>query len=65
MLIDLFAAYGARVRVVYLEVPEERLRRQNRERAARVPQTVMDRLLDRWEVPDCTEAHQVDYIVSS
>jgi hypothetical protein len=24
---------------------------------------VMDRLMDRWEVPDRTEAHAVDWVV--
>jgi len=62
-LIRLFAGYGARVRVVYLEVPEETLRAQNRNRAAVVPEQVIARLLDRWEVPDQTEAHSVDYVV--
>ena len=64
-LVRLFAGYGARVRVVYLEVPEETLRSQNRNRAAVVPEQVLARLLDRWEVPDQTEAHAVDYAVRS
>lgn len=61
--IRLFADYHARVRIVYLEVPEERLHRQNRQRPAPVPQAVIERLLDRWEMPDQTEAHQVEWIV--
>lgn len=61
--IALFAAYRARVRIVYLEVPEERLFSQNRDRRAVVPAPVIERLLDRWEVPDLTEAHQVDRIL--
>ncbi len=61
--IRLFAAYNARVRIVYVEVPEERLGEQNRQRAGRVPQAVIERLLDRWEVPDRTEAHTVVYTV--
>jgi putative nucleotidyltransferase with HDIG domain len=61
--IQLFADYHARVRIVYVEVPEDRLLRQNRERAAPVPQKVLQRLLDRWEVPDLTEAHGVEWIV--
>ena len=59
--VRLFAGYGARVRIVYLEVPEERLRRQNRDRAHPVPEQVLDRLLDRWEVPELFEAHAVHY----
>lgn len=59
--IRLFADYQAKVRIVYLEVPEERLHRQNRQRPAPVPRAVIERLLDRWEVPDQTEAHQVEW----
>src|SRR5215471_6474741 len=29
-----------------------------------VPAAVITRLMDRWEVPDLTEAHRVDYIVA-
>ena len=61
--IGLFASYGARVRIVYVETSEARLRRQNRERAAPVPEAVIERLLARWEVPDRTEAHRVDQII--
>ena len=59
--IGLFAAYRARVRIVYVEVPEAQLWRQNRERTAPVPETVSERLLSRWAVPDCTDAHRVEY----
>jgi putative nucleotidyltransferase with HDIG domain len=62
--IRLFADYGARVRIVYLEVDPARLYRQNRERASPVPESVIERLLDRWEVPDATEAHEVDYRIA-
>jgi predicted kinase len=61
--IDLFAAYGARVRIVYLEEPPERQARRNQERPQAVPWRVVERLLDRWEVPDLTEAHRVDYVL--
>jgi predicted kinase len=59
-VIRLLASYNARVRIVYLEVSEETLRRQNRQRPRPVPQKVIERLLSRWEVPDLTEAHTVD-----
>jgi predicted kinase len=61
--IKLFHGFGARVRIVYLEVPEDRLYAQNRQRRRRLPDKVIDRMLDRWEVPDRTEAHQVDYVL--
>lgn len=61
--IELFADYRARVRIVYLEVPERELYRQNRQRRAVVPEAVIEGMLDRWEVPDLTEAHRVDWVV--
>lgn len=62
-VIDLFLAYQARVTIAYVEPPPEVWRAQNRERAARVPEAVLGRMLDRWEVPDATEAHAVEYHV--
>lgn len=59
--IDLFAGYGAKVRIVYVEASPERLFEQNRNREARVPEKVIQRLLDKWTVPALTEAHEVDY----
>ena len=61
--LGLFADYKARVRIVYLEVPEAVLLRQNKQRAHAVPAAVIERLLDRWEVPDLTEAHRVEYVI--
>jgi predicted kinase len=61
--LQLFADYHARIRIVYIEVPEERLLSQNRQRQAPVPRTVLDHLLERWEVPDRTEAHRVEWVV--
>jgi len=59
-----FSEHGARVRIVYIEATSERLYAQNRQRRRRVPDAVIERLLDRWEVPDRTEAHQVDWVLS-
>lgn len=57
--LGLFLGYAAHVCVVYVEVPCSTLFAQNRGRERRVPEQVMHRLLDRWEVPDLTEAHEV------
>jgi predicted kinase len=57
--VELFAAYDARVHIVYLEAPESVLSAQNRQRPGVVPAAVIQRLLDRWEPPDLTEAHQL------
>lgn len=61
--LSLCAAYNARLRIVYLETSEAKLFAQNRARAASVPAQVLTKLFHRWEVPDLTEAHQVDWIV--
>lgn len=60
--IRLFAGYQAHIRIVYLDVPAEVLDRQNRQRSAVVPREVIERMLERWDVPDRTEAHEVDWV---
>lgn len=61
-LIDLFVSYGARVRLVYLDASLPRLLQRNRTRQEYVPENVLYRLLHKLEVPDITEAHQVEWI---
>jgi predicted kinase len=61
--ISLFADYGAAVRVVYVEVPRRELFRQNLDRPDPVPPGVLHRALRRWELPNLTEAHAVEYAV--
>lgn len=62
-LIELFAGYGARVRIAYIEVPWETLRAQNRARERVVPERAIEAMTERWEVPDATEAHRVEFYV--
>lgn len=57
--IDLFASYDARVEIVYIEPPVATILRQNRERDARVPESVIARLLEKLEVPTLAEAHSL------
>jgi predicted kinase len=59
-LVELFADYGARVRIVYLEVPIDRALQQNKDRQRVVPAAVIDRFRRRMEIPNCTEAHQTE-----
>ena len=61
----IFADYDARIRIVYVEVPEPKLREQNRSRRAPVPERVLEALLDKWEVPDLAEAHDVRYVITT
>lgn len=61
----LFSDYDAKIHIVYVESPEATLRAQNRARSKPVPEGVIDALLEKWEVPDLTEAHEVTYAVRS
>ncbi|MGI9410216.1 MAG: AAA family ATPase [Hyphomicrobiaceae bacterium] len=63
-LIDLCAGYGAKVRIVYLETTADELARRNRERSAPVPDKAIERMLWRWEIPDLTECHELDIVLT-
>ena len=62
-LVGLFTDYGARVRIVYVESPWSALVAQNKARARRVPVEAIEAMLQRWEVPDASEAHRVEHHV--
>jgi predicted kinase len=61
--LSLCADYNARVRVVYVEADEKALYEQNQAREHGVPAAVITRLLARWEPPDLTEAHAVEWVL--
>lgn len=60
-LIDLFHAYKAKVKVVYVETAYRQLQQQNRSREAVVPGNVMEKLISKLEVPVLWEADEVIY----
>jgi predicted kinase len=62
--IDLFTTYKARIKLVYIEAPYNQWQSQNRERAYPVPDVVLNRLLQKLEVPLAYEAHEVIWSVS-
>lgn len=62
--IGLAAAYKARVEVIALEAPLDVIKSRNAARPAPVPDAVIDRLVNRWEAPDPTEAHTVQWLTS-
>ncbi len=62
--IQLFTDYQACVRIVYVEAHHDRLWTQNRDRDRPVPEQAVERMLDRWELPELYEAHRVDYVLS-
>ena len=55
--IDLFADYGARIEIVYVEPPMTVILDQNRRRGRPVPEEVIRRLADKCEPPTPTECH--------
>jgi predicted kinase len=61
-LVDLFASYGARVRIVYVEAPHAELLRRNERREASVPGPVIAKLARKLEIPDLTEAQTVEWV---
>lgn len=60
--IDLFADYHARVEIVYIEPPIPTILKQNKEREASVPESVIRRLLNKIEMPTLAEAHGVQRV---
>lgn len=60
-ILSLAGDYGARIRIVYVESPASVLFAQNKGREAAVPERVIRRMTERWEVPLLSEAHTVDY----
>jgi predicted kinase len=57
-VVGLLAAYDARMRIVYVEAGRDILFARNR---GRIPALATERMMDRWEVPDSTEAQQVEW----
>jgi predicted kinase len=59
--IDLFADYGTRIEMVYVEPPFTLLLQQNRQRSKPVPERVVRDLADRLDPPTMTECHHFEY----
>jgi putative nucleotidyltransferase with HDIG domain len=57
--INLFADYGARIEIVYVEPPLRKILEQNKQRERVVPEKVIRRLLEKTEPPTMAEAHAV------
>jgi predicted kinase len=62
-ILSLAGDYGARIRIVYVESPAATLFAQNKAREASVPEKVIRRMTERWEVPLASEAHVVERLV--
>lgn len=60
--LDLLFNYNAHVNLVYLEAPEEEIKHRNSQRDTTLPNSKIDEMLFRWEVPTKLEAHMVTYV---
>lgn len=63
-LVDFFTLYGAKVSIIYLEKPYSKWREQNRETDQPFPDEVLDKMMERLEIPQLVEGHKVEYVVS-
>lgn len=63
-LVDLFAVYNPRIRIVYLEVPYRKLLSQNKNREFVIPELAIEKMINKLEVPKLWEAHTIEYLVS-
>lgn len=61
--VDLFVMYGAKVKIVYMEVSYQQLLYQNKNREAIVPEKIIERMLTKMEIPTEYEAHSVAFFI--
>ncbi|MCI8373429.1 MAG: AAA family ATPase [Lachnospiraceae bacterium] len=61
-LVQLFASYGARVHILYLEVPYQELLARNKKRARYIPEPVLEEMIRKLEIPQAWEAYQVTWL---
>ena len=57
--LDLFADYNARMEIVYLEPPLEKIIQQNKSRNQAVPEAVIRKLAEKCEPPTWAECHRL------
>jgi len=58
-----FEDYGAKVEVIYVEVPFKELIKQNHNRKHKVPESAIKDMIGSLEIPDVTECYNVKYII--
>lgn len=64
-IIDLFISYGARVKIVYIEVPYKQNISQNNSREDMIPQAAIDKMIKKLEPPVREEAHTIIYHIEN
>ncbi len=62
-LVNLFMRYNAKVKIIYIETSYENLLKRNETREAKVPYSVIERMINILEIPEIKEAHKVEYVI--
>lgn len=63
-LIEMCSEYGGKVKLVYIEVPYKTVLHQNNNRQYPIPNDVLERFIDKLEMPSTIEAHEVSYFIN-
>ena len=63
--LSMFHDYGAKVKIIYLEVPFAQLVTQNQNRKYKVPENVINKLLNQLDIPSYYEAHEIEYTIDN
>ncbi len=56
--------YKAKIRFACVEADPATIRARNNRRDRPVPDKVIGNMVGRWEIPDLTEGHQVEYVIT-
>jgi predicted kinase len=59
--LDLLYRYNAKVKIVYLEAPDNEIKKRNSARDTTLPNAKIEEMLFKWEVPTAIEAHEIHY----
>lgn len=61
----LFSNYNAKIHMVYIESDYNKMLYQNKNREHSVPETVIQNMMDCWELPTLRECHKLTYVASN
>ena len=62
--VTLFEAYSGKVTIEYIEVPYEKLLKQNSNREYKVPEKIIEKMIKKLEIPLYNEAYDVQYNIN-
>lgn len=62
-LVELFTSYGGKVTIIYIEQPYKTLLAQNKNREHVVPDAVIEKMVNKLEIPTMDEAHDVIFVI--